>query len=357
MNTLNMPDEDYSQLLIDYDEGMKTSLIIKKYNLTIKLNQLGKHIEPLISDHKCPYCNTNLLLPKRKREIIGYKNTPYCSQCSHEDSVFCNCENCLEAKEQAAQKQWQARISQAFSLNKNLDQPFPFDSLSIEDQLWILSIILSMTAENFDRLSLISKRFPIYPDHTKTEEKIRHFIELGALQIVDVRASRENYRENIEITLQEMIFNLNITPSTETLYTMLQSDTGLSISPDEIAEIEKALLISEVYELIESNLSDIKAPFTPGDKTRVLINQLVNDYDYYCIAKILWSVSSKTLRYSMDHPCPKYQMYNRFINNLEGYLRNIKEKKWSITPSEYRPVKCPETAFRKLVNKFINNQI
>lgn len=354
MNKLDISDEEYQNLLVDYDAGIKTTEIIKKYNLTIKLNQLNNYIDPLESDIKCPYCDCFMVIPKRKRMKIGYGNILYCPQCSHEDIMFCNCLNCTENKEAMLQLEWNTLATNIYTHNVNLETPINFSDLTTADQLWILSFIRSLTLEHFNQLSLSNKTYPIYPNENKINEKIETFLKRGLFRIVDIKKNIKSFAYDGEIKKEDIVYELNIKPSALELYDLFQTKNNLTFDTNEITSISKTLLFDEVYELIKINMESIKGQFKPGEKTRYVVEKIIDTYDYLTIAKIIWSVSSKTLRYGMDHACSKNQTYNRFISNLEDYLEQVKKHNWQISPSAFRPPKCPETSFRTILNKYYN---
>ena len=96
--------EQMKKITEDYDNGIKITEIIKKYNLLINNTQFPLFLPNKKTNFLCPYCNMNME-EKRMRKKENDK-TLYCMNCGHTYNAYwdkrqinlCNCKNCEEAK-------------------------------------------------------------------------------------------------------------------------------------------------------------------------------------------------------------------------------------------------------------------
>lgn len=358
MNTLGIDDDSYLKLLADWDNGLKNKEIIEKYDLSIKSNALIKHIIPLEMEKECPYCHVNLFLPKRKREKIGYSNAPFCKICDHEESGFkCSCRNCKEEEIEKEKLIWEEKLQNVLALNKKLEEPIVFNSLSLESRLWILSMVNSMTAEKLDYLMAVnSVEIPIYPNADLVLEKIKIFIDDGILHTIGFDKKEIKYRHDLQVYYTDLIFKLNTDISLKELYDTIKGEKLLlPDSEDEIDVIEQQLLIDEVYEIINWNMSKIGFDFNPGDKTHLLVNRLLKKYDYFRISSMVYSCANNSLRYVKENPTNRRHAFNIFIANLERYYLKSIEEEWEIKPS-FRQKECAVTSYRLILEKVIGKK-
>lgn len=352
----NLSESQYEDLLRDYDSEVKMKKLIEKYQLTLIPKKIHELIDPAVTESICPYCGTNLVLRKRKREPISYSNPLTCLKCKHIEynAGFCTCEGCTQRRIQESNIAKEKIIQKFKSKYPTPDiDVIDFFTLDVSERAWIIALYIST---KHDRDVANNGNFiKPFPHEKGTSEQIDYLLKKGIYKLSGNLSSAivmDNYNSGyVDILKIDLRSNFNIDESEiYSLFIKKQVFTDNEIK--QLQELNKDLFLAELYELLEYNCNGIKCDFTPGEKTELVLKAYADKFTYNQISGIFYSSGNYTRRVADDNGYSRRRKYNLYISNLEKRLFKIIQEDQEIKET-FRPKECPITAMRFILDLYL----
>lgn len=281
-----IPEEVINQVTQDYDDGIKVKEIIAKNNLKLAVGQLSRILPPIEVDTKCPYCNLNMVINRRR---TGMFNDPYCTICGHKKSSFgfCRCNNCQEAK----RKELEAKqLSASELIRKSIPEAKKdYSELEPEEQLRIISLLKDSTVYDYDEFEKIySKNI-----HSGNLYRILALFHMRLISVSDNTSYRYIIEDSDGFLFNpsdvNYVFNVNFTDYDRMMVKKGYIDFS-SLSEEEVKQITIDLYYYFLLENIQKGAEQRGMSFSPTDKQLTELKGLIEKWSYTQILYLTYKV-------------------------------------------------------------------
>lgn len=353
--------EEIDTLISRYYGNERVADLIKEYKLDLSPSSLVNQFPPEILDDKCIYCDVNIIKPRMPKTYHsrGIENM-YCPNCKHDPVGFCLCNNCQEQEQKQrdlARLHKQAFIDKWITIDE--DKMIDLDSLTFTDRVYLGALLREGLSEDCDYIMpIIDFVNPIAPTDEFITEIIQRLFDIKAIvihpntdyrsiEIIDYENGQYNYYP------REVKLALNIRNEGLSQIEIVES----LISPTDILEsdYEEAFSLwkkNALYESIEFFLYLIRKHFrinySIGEKTKTVLNDLLNDYSVAQIYRILYYARERATLFESDFGATKRHASNTIIGKAQSYGEYIKSEGKDMF--KYKRIKeCPESALSRFL--------
>lgn len=354
----HLSSEQIVTLINRYYSNEKIANLIEEYNLKLMPSELVRNFPPEILNSQCIYCDKNLIRPRISREYSRLKKPcEYCPHCGHQSNGLCSCINCKEQERIKMETEKQSKQNfldtlMAIDEETNID----FQSLAFSDKVYLGAILREGISEDYNYIKPFKNFINlICPTNEFRLEIVNRLIEINAIvihpntdskfiEIIDYENGEYRYYSH------EVKWVLNIKNGNLNKVQLIES----FINPNEwIFEREEALALWKkisLYESIEyfqySTKNVLSIDYSIGDKTKTVLNDLINDYSVSQIYGILYQSTNKALRFQAEKRVSTKYAANTIIGTAQSIGDRAKINKWHL--QKYSRIKnCPESALSK----------
>lgn len=355
----HLSEEQIQELIIRYYEKEKVSDLIAEYNLNLRPNELVRNFPPEILEKKCIYCNLEFIRKRVSRDYLYWKaSSEYCPNCGHEDDAFCLCKNCkaIEWHKQDNERQNKQEFMDIW-LNHLEEDKIDLNELTFIDKIYLGALLREGISEDYDYIRPIEHFInPLTPTYEFLKEVIDRLKEINAIVIHPNTDS-----EFIEIVDYEngsfryypykVKWGLNVKSdgfSKVSLIELIINPLDLEQSNyDEAIQLWRKIALYESIEYFIYSVENILGiDYEIGDRTKTVLNDLINDYSVAQIYGILYKATNNALRFQAEKGVTSKHASNTIIGNAQSFGERAKINNWVL--QKYNRIKdCPESALSK----------
>jgi hypothetical protein len=361
----HLTEEELNELISRYYNKEKISTLLKEYNIQLNPGQLLKHLPPEILDEKCRYCDLNLEKPRSSRERYSWRLAEaVCPSCSHEESEFCYCKNCVELaarRKEEERREKQEFMNQAFFIDE--EAKIDLDSLTFTEKVYLGALLREGITEDYTFIKPVEEFInPLAPTYEFQLEILKTLSDKCAIvihsdsdleSIVIDDAETGSYRYyplKVKWALNVKKEGLTKVPLVESV--IAPSEIDNDDLDDSILLWKKIALYESLEYLVYSMKSILRVDFSIGEKTISVFKNLINDYSVSQVYSIVYREINNALRIQVEKGITRKHAANTVIGNSQNFGDRAKVNKWDLQ-KYMRNKECPESA----LSKFFYNSI
>lgn len=323
---------DYWEVNGDGEFLHSTSVIGKNYGLSAnKITQIAKEYSGAYSTSLvCSSCSTPYQYQNRTDYYSVAKiNTWVCNDCLANEEII------LEEKKKII-------LSHDFTKQRE-NHPLSIDQLDLRTAVLLLSLIRYGANED---LTFINEYFSnktdrFSPDTDDDLDFLRELYRNGRISIApfsnpDTLTLTENnnlsfYPKSVKWLLP-LPEKQSFKEFTILLETKLASTDYLETNYDEVIEFCKDISLRECLAYLKYKMDEHKLPFTPGEKTRLVLAKALEEYSVAQIYGFIWSAVNNTAAYYMraQGGISKKQAANAVVGNIEKNFERAYTQNWDV---------------------------
>ncbi len=354
----HMNEKDIVDMVNKYYAGNSTTHLIEYYNLDVLSSQFVKLFPPLRSDDVCPYCKVNheIKLPTKNYMYVNFQIS-ICPNCKHENSSECTCSNCKAAmKEEKQRRELEKRslIESYYDIsNAVLISELELTSL---DKIYLAALLRARLDEGMKIINPLSE----YEGNLTPSDKFDFDLleNLFAKDIIvphpssKTKAFEDNEDFPFVVDLFEVSYRLNLDPVDKN-YARMVSDLMypnsaiIRSSTTSCLDLWRALAFSEAINYYTFKLNRLSLPVRIGEKTKAVIEHLLEDYTVSQIYNIIHRSVANSVTYGAEKKLPKTHIANLVCSKMEDYGERAKAKKWDLVKYG-RHSELPESLLSKV---------
>lgn len=364
--------EQLNDLINRYQNGIdKISDLVKEFNIDAKPAKLVSLFPPIIYDNLfCPYCDDTNLVSKVKGRTTSsyYAKPPYCSECGHQNSERCNCDNC---KEEADYESWQNEKNKRDIIKAENTREIEIadtKQVSLKDAVFILSLTRHSLSEDLKFVEPFSNdEIPLAPVFEFQNEIVKHLYSKGFINISSESPVNAFIFDQAETCTDayyptqvfwEFLPSLDVEGKREYLKE-LQSTVKSNEWPEEWhSDVSKLWHQIAKYECLEYFLylldqRDFKLDKI-GEKTHTTFEDILESFSVSRIYNLSWMAVRDTTDYIVRENISSWHGKNIFIGAIQRKAERARAEGWELRHSR-RDYNCPQTVVSStFFNLFLN---
>lgn len=361
-------DEQFDLLNKYYNQGIGAEKLVSEYGLSIRSSQLIGMFPPEETSDVCECCGGRIVKKRvNKSTFDKYNRNPskysselkrllYCSVCNHipfpRYNEQCKCPVCSKQR----QLKREQRIREEMELAKTRaeivrdvfdieDIPVQYDDLSFLNKVYLGALILGLVSEDLycvpPRINCNIKLAPVDvwndSDGCGSLDSLiyrtlhnHHVINVDPNSDIDSFVfDEDNYPQSFYTFRVGYHLNLEYPENKYDLYHKILSPRFYDESNITNAfDLWKTIAMAECVEYLLYQIKRVGWSFTPGEKTRVVINELLEEFSVSEIYAIIYSSVTYACRLYEERKMGKKQAANTVVSICRTTADKIRDGKW-----------------------------
>lgn len=349
--------QDQLQDLISsyYNESKTVKELIDEYNIDVTPSFLYKYFPPEeLEDEFCEHCGNNMYKSRESKSSYGYSIcTPYCINCGHKNIQTCDCKTCNEIRKYIAQDK-RKKIIDCYSPDRY--DIVDIEQLNFRKRVYLGTLVRYCLSEDTSHLLSLDEVDVELMPNDNSSEIVRHLFReriISPYIYSDITAFEDNEEFPRSFYLNRVKYNLNIKydiDKNDTLYKL--KNPNMEIDIDEAFNMWSEIALNECLEYLNYQMGKVDFDFNPGDKTILVMKELLNDFSISQVFAIIHSAIRSASKYYLEKRVPKKQAANSVITNCENYRDRAILENWNIRHYS-RPWDLPQSG----LSEFLFNKV
>jgi hypothetical protein len=324
-------------------------------DFNISKNQIAKLVSQYSSAYSdrdcCSQCQSPYMFTSRSdfQQRIDRTWSWICAQCQRKD------EELREAAARHKQQQYREIIREEYGSGN----PGPIDSLalSLESAVYLLSFVRLLANEDFSfARSLESVKRRLSPTNNMDLEILKLLYHENLISVSpdsQIDAFQGERAQNFYLT--KVCWHLPFGLGSENpkdfageLEEILRSSEWPDDWLDDQLDLWKKVALHECLQYLAVALNEHGFSFTPGEKTFMVIRNLLEDYSVAQIWNFIWRAAKDAAAFYLREAVTKLHVANTVVGAIQRYGERAKAERWDIKPYR-RHFDCPQSIFSEVL--------
>lgn len=343
--------EEISKIKKRYYQGDSVYRLLGEYNLDIAPSQFYTHLPPdQIEEYGCSRCGVNLVIdvaPRSKEKHDADLSQYYCPICGRKPFV----ENTdwiafplLPEEEVVAKKKLVKRYYE------QKYKPVAFDALPLTLKIYLAALCRARLDKNNSAIQPIwSSQISLTSTQNLQHDIYSKLIKSGAI-IVSPESSLnafdlESKSFPRKYDKEKVTYKLNVAPpdNEKSIADALRNiDSTCSENKEELLNLWREIAIGECITYLQYRLDKVGFPFSPGEKTHFVFQQLLENFSVSQIYYIIWCKVNDASRWYLEGGVSKQRAANSVIGACLHYGESAVFYEREL-PQYRRPAECPRS--------------
>lgn len=338
MNSLEHLSETQVETLIErYYGGESVKNLLAEFQISVLPAKLYTLFPPEICKNEvCKYCGSFLIrnrLSKTAGRRMRDNADMYCPTCGHKPFAHpCKCDNCIREAQTIREAQEQ-KIKNFYARER---KPLDFADLSFEQRVCLGTLCHALGEEDMVEIRPYSGSNRVLAPTNELCARI--YASLSEAQIISVSPTSpleafavDDFPKTYYVYKVRYSINLLFPPDREALFTEILNPSYYSAEHEgEALALWKKIAIGECLEYLLFQLHNIRFDFTPGEKTKKILDILLNDFSVSQVYEIIWKSVAKTAKWYLGQNTTKRHAANYVISEIERYAERAKANGWNL---------------------------
>jgi hypothetical protein len=346
--------DEINELIEFYYLGENIEELITTYKINTDKHYLTYLFPPQVLEGiKCKYCGSPMWQDRSSRSN-GNNNIAYCPNCKHKDTSYCPCENCRKLQQKLLQKQNEIkRINLLKKINIDFYNPLDYYEISDEYKIYLGALVRTGLSENLEYiipLDFFSEKFTPSSDFDKEiVDKLyySHVIEISPHSSLDCFTDVTG-EGNFKFYPKKVCWYINLyyIDTTEQFLSKLINYEEPIENKDLLLELWRKISLLECLEYLDYQLELVNLNYDTGDKTKIVFEELLNNFSAGQIYGIIWSGVTNAVRFHREKHPPVQNAAKAVITNCQKYGEKALIEKWNVKTFS-RIKELPQSSFSK----------
>lgn len=352
----HLSDTQLSEVIELYYAGEKVDEILRTYAIDCKPREFVSLLPPeVLQDVDCDYCGLPLWRIRPSRSWPSSPE-PYCPDCGHQPIENCNCQNCHDLRRAEAEREEARKRSillQVIDLTKY--DPVHFDELTLKQLTYIGAVLRSGLSEDASLIIPFDTfEEPVAPTADFKDRILQELRSVRALEIHPASAmscfSEVDDVGSFRFYPYRVKWHLNVRGegnSQQLIDRLINPPKHSDTDSGEVLDLWKQIALEECVEYLLYNMDQVGFDFSPGEKTRLVITDLLGNFATSQVYGIIWSGVTHASRYFQEGNIPKKRAANSVITNMQRYGEKALTQGWDLKHFS-RIRDCQQSAISKI---------
>lgn len=309
-----------------------------------------------VEDYGCSKCKVNLVTDSVSRSKQQQKPDPslyYCPICGRKP--FAEKGGWLAYPSLSDEDRTRMKQTISAYFDKDSD-PIPYASLSLKQKLYLSTLCKALWDKNRKVILPLSRKNVLLASSEEFQDDIyATLIKAGAIKVSsesDIDAfDIDSKRFPQKYDKKKVHYRLNIALPQENekdlhSFGKLPRITCEAHDP-EILALWKRIAIGECETYLQYRLNKVGFSFSPGEKTREVIQKLLENFSVSQIYYIIWCKVSDASRWYLEGGVSKSRAANSVIGACQRYGESAVFYEREL-PRYHRPAECPQSVLTRL---------
>ncbi|OQX01681.1 MAG: hypothetical protein BWK73_45300 [Thiothrix lacustris] len=276
--------------------------------------------------------------------------TPYIYQnrqdySSHNQANYdeWECDHCKQEEFRLHNEDKQLRLNHNFELASK--SSFTIDSLSFKDAVYLLSIIRYLASEDLMHINpYASNQNGLLSPSREYDIDIFKHLSKNNLAIVspssDLNAIVINSDSGFSYYITQVKWEIpidfdtydNLSNFIRQLEEKLKLKEWLDSWNEDTGDLCREISLQESLAYLQYVMSDHQFDFSPGDKTILVINKVLDKYSVSQLYNLMWGSAKDAAAYYMRGGISKQQAVNSVVGRIESKFERAIANKWETKP-------------------------
>ncbi len=341
------------------DDNFKHKATDLSREFNISSGQLAKrvaqHCIAFSTDDVCSVCGANYVYSSRTdfQQRSGQRWIWKCEQCKREE------EELKQAERLVAQERYRSIIKAQYAIG-SLGPIHPFD-LSFADAVYLLSFTRLLATEDFKfAVPLDDVRRHLSPTTAKDLEIIKQ-LHAGRLISVHPNSPIDAFlgEDADRFYISKVTWNLPFGFNSENpkdfaseLEEMLRDRDWPVQWVEARVILWKEVAVQECLQYLAIALGEHGLNLSPGDKTLLVINSLLEHLSVGQIYNLIWRAAKDAAAFLVRERVSKQHAANTVVGSIQRYGERAKAEGWEIKPYR-RHFECPQSMVSEVLFKAV----
>lgn len=332
--------EQMKKITEDYDNGIKITEIIKKYNLLINNTQFPLFLPNKKTNFLCPYCNMNME-EKRMRKKEKDK-TLYCMNCGHMYNAYwdkrqinlCNCKNCEEAKKKILEKKQEIIFD--YYIKEIPLKNVSYSELPVELQVLLylfyieLDVFSDFTYINISKMDINLENGVVKKIWKSLYDN--NLISVSPLSPISAFEESEIFPQSFYIWKVDYVVNIDFTD--EEIDMLKNRKIDIRKYPfNEIHALTHKFMFEDMLENFENLLAERNIKLEPSEIQKDNFKLLFHELSYAQISYLCYKVAIFYSDSIQRSAIPKYKVSKQAMGTVITFYHNSMERFGSVYQS------------------------
>lgn len=274
------------------------------------------------------------------------------------------CDDCITKEHEAERRkhleileQRKKYISEEFALKEY--ELIDLNALSFDSAIYLLTFIRALGSENFITYGpLNTANIQIAPREDFCYEIIKHlyrnrFIVVHPSSPVDAFEFKDDGQ--LLLILNKIVWTLSIGKNIDdikNIFFELERIFREKYWPDhwqyQYLSLWQKVALEECLEYLNLVLTEHGLPFTPGDKTRSVLTNLLEEYSVGQVYNLIWSAGKDAAAFYLREKVSKTHAANTVVGNIQRRGERARAEGWSVKAFR-RDWRCPESIISQVL--------
>lgn len=343
-----------------YYYGDSVYQLLREYNLSIAPSQFYK-ILPVdqIEMYGCSRCRVNLVADPQPRTSLKTIEDPtqyYCPICKKKPFLDNHgwFSYPLLSNEEVGKKQSLIKTYYERKL-----KPIAFDSLSLTAKIYLAALCCArLDKEQQHILPIFGSQITLAATPDLQHDIYTKLIKSRAIvvnpnsQLDAFDLDAKSFPRKYDMEKVSYALNLTTTGYSRPFFEMLKHADFTYDSDEELFNLWQEIAIGECITYLQYRLDKVGFPFSPGEKTHLVFQQLLENFTVSQIYYIIWCKVSDASRWYLEGGVSKQHAANSVITSCLNYGNNAVYYERAL-PQYRRPTDCP----RSILTQFFYDKI
>lgn len=253
------------------------------------------------------------------------------------------CDHCKQEEFRLHNEDKQFRLTQNFELA--VKNSFNISSLSFRDAVYLLSVIRYLASEDLMHLNpyTSNQNGLLSPSREYDLDIFRHLSknnltivspssDLNAI-VVDSDSGFSYYITKVKWVIPiDLDTYENLSDFIKQLEEKLKSKEWLDSWHEDAKDLCREISLQESLAYLKYVMSDHQFDFSPGDKTNLVINKVLDEYSVSQLYNLMWGSAKDAAAYYMRGGVSKQQAANSVVGRIESKFERALANKWETKP-------------------------
>jgi hypothetical protein len=328
---------------LDEDGSFTYSVSAIAREADLKSHELNKLIyancDAFTLDDICASCGGSRIYSNRSdftqcRRLFDLGHEWTCADCKAEEQEL------AAAAKREQDEQRRTLVKEHYAVKPH---EFDLEDLTLRDAVFLITLIRHLATEDFKSiLSLQSNEEPLTPSRDYDAEVVKHLYKRNLIAVdpgssIDAFAfNEENVPDRFYLTKVRWVLITN-NESVETNIAFIREVERMfremDWNPDwedEVVDLWREVALHECLSYLKLALEDHKLPFTPGEKTVQMFNEVLENYSVSQIYSFIWRAAKDAAAFYAREKVAKTHAANTVVGAIQRAAERAYANGWDI---------------------------
>lgn len=295
---------------------------------------VSEHCQAYDPDHACPKCGKPFLFPSRteyqQRKV--WRLSQACDECQRGEAAR------REAERQAAEQTKRSQIQEHYGSFQHGPQVF-WDELCFKEAVALLALLRLAASEDLSIVNPVEQADGLFAPTSSMSFELLCLLHNNRRIRVHPASSLNAFTDDVGTFYPfHVAWWPPIGDGSDTSQLVSELESVLRIGPwpeewhDQSLLFWREIALHECLQYLQVCMAEHSFEFSPGDKTKQVLNSVLQDYSPAQCYVFVWRAVKDAAAYLVSSRVPKQQAANSVVGRIQRMAERAKSECWEIKP-------------------------